>query len=197
MARSTRSGALIDGSGRLANTFAALAVTINDRLLVGLAERYELGPSDTAALVVLGRVPQRIEDVRQQLGLSHSAAVRLVDRLEASGLAVRGRGGDARSVRVRLTAAGRRRAHDVLTERERIVADMLAGLSPSERRSLAEVVERLLEQLATDWQTTMLTCRLCNIPLCEAHAPCPAALGAQENDPRPIASAPSGQHSAA
>src|SRR5690242_8592014 len=79
-------------STRLPNTLGALAVAISDRLLAGLRDRSELGPSDAAALVILSRVPQRIEDVSRQLGVSHSATVRLVDRLEAAGLAARAPG---------------------------------------------------------------------------------------------------------
>jgi MarR family transcriptional regulator, negative regulator of the multidrug operon emrRAB len=166
-------------SDRLENTLAALAFAINDGVIARLADRYGLGSSDAAALVVLSRIPQRIDDVSQQLRISHSAAVRLVDRLVASGFATRAPGRDARSVSVRLTPAGKRRARAVLAQRQRVVGGMLAGLSTSERSVLARTVERLLENLAVDWRTTMEICRLCDLPACEEHAPCPAAQGAE------------------
>jgi DNA-binding MarR family transcriptional regulator len=167
-------------SDRLENTLAALVVAINDKLLEGLANSSDLGPSDTAALVVLSRVPQRIEAVSRQLGLSHSATVRLVDRLDAAGLARRRPGRDARSVSVALTARGVRSARRLLAEREHILSVALADLTVTERAALAGVVERLLVRLARDWTTAMQICRLCDIPGCEADGACPVALGAEE-----------------
>jgi MarR family transcriptional regulator, negative regulator of the multidrug operon emrRAB len=189
MSASTQSRTTGVAGGRLANTFGALALAITDDVMGQLSRRYFLGPSDAAALVVLSRAPQRIEDVSQQLRLSHSATVRLVDRLEAGGLAARSPGRDARSVNVRLTPAGKRRARAVLAERDRLVDDILTDLSSAERELLAGVFERLLEQLGVDWETTMQVCRLCDIPACEAKAPCPIALGAERNSGKTAAEA--------
>jgi DNA-binding MarR family transcriptional regulator len=166
---------------RLANTFAALAVTISDRVQLRIFERFELGPSAAAALVILGRRPQYIESLSRQVALSHSATVRLVDRLEDAGLARRGPGSDARRVGLRLTAAGRRRADAILAERAQVVSELLESLGAADRRALAEVVELLLEELAEDWTEGMHMCRLCDIPFCEQKAPCPVALGAEEH----------------
>jgi DNA-binding MarR family transcriptional regulator len=183
MAGTSQSAAPSAASERLENTLGALAVAISDRLLGGLRRGYELAPSDAAALVVLARIPQPIEAVRRQVGLSHSATVRLVDRLEAAGLAARVPGRDARTVNVRLTATGTREVRRLLEERERIMSDVLADLSTDERLVLATVVERLLEQLATDWRVAMHICRLCDIPGCEADGPCPVAVGAETRTP--------------
>src|ERR1051326_2481301 len=126
MARSAEPTSGIAASDRLENTFAALVVAVSDDILRGISDRWQLGASDAAALVVLSRVPQRIDGVSRQLGLSHSATVRLVDRLVDDGFALRGRGADGRSVAVRLTPAGKRRARGVLAERERVVRRALA-----------------------------------------------------------------------
>ena len=103
-------------------------------MTLGIAGRSGLGPSDAAALVVLARPKRsvanlRIEALRHDLGLSHSAAVRLVDRLQAAGLASRESGSDGRSIAVRLTAAGRREAEGVLAERRGVVEEVLAPLA--------------------------------------------------------------------
>jgi DNA-binding MarR family transcriptional regulator len=164
----------------LENTLGALAVAISDRLLAELRHGYDLAPSDAAGLVVLARIPQPIEAVRRQVGLSHSATVRLVDRLEAAGLAARVPGRDGRTVNVRLTATGTQEARRLLEERQRIMSDVLAHLSVDERLTLAAVVERLLEQLAVDWRVAMHICRLCDLPGCESDWPCPVAVGAEE-----------------
>jgi MarR family transcriptional regulator, negative regulator of the multidrug operon emrRAB len=182
VAGSSESRAAAIASRRLPNTVAALALAVTDMLLVGLDERYHLGPSDAAALIILSRRSQRIEDISQQLGVSHSATVRLVDRLEDMGLAGRAPGRDARSVNVRLTAAGKRRARGLLTERERIMTHVLGELSERDRRLLGALVEKMLDALAVDWRTTMQICRLCNIPFCESGAACPAAAGAARRE---------------
>jgi MarR family transcriptional regulator, negative regulator of the multidrug operon emrRAB len=176
-------------SDRLENTFAALVVAVSDGILKEISDRWQLGASDAAALVVLSRVPQRIDGVSRQLGLSHSATVRLVDRLVDNGFAVRGRGGDGRSVAVRLTPAGKRRAKSVLAERERVVGRALAGLSKADRAALARIVDQLLEEQGVDWLTTLRICRFCDIPGCEHEAPCPAAVVPRRDSPLPQAAA--------
>jgi len=175
----------VAASERLENTFAALVVAISDDIVRELSHRWQLGPSDAAALVVLSRVPQRIEGVSRQLGISHSATVRLVDRLVDSGFAVRGQGRDRRSVSVRLTPAGKRRARGVLAERERVVQESLGALSEPDRALLARVVDALLEAKGIDWRTTMQICRFCDIPACEHRAPCPATIRPQRDSPLP------------
>lgn len=87
----------------------------------------------------------RMTDLADVLRVDRSTATRAVDRLVESGLAERRRSaGDARVVEVVLTAEGRRR-HDALVARRRdAMAHILAGFSGDERRTLADLLERLV-----------------------------------------------------
>ena len=88
-----------------------------------------LGPSAPAALSALdgylGGEP--IDALRETLGLTHSGAVRLVDRLEAAGLAERRPGPDGRSVAVALTPVGHAAAEAVRIAREEALEQALVG----------------------------------------------------------------------
>ena len=94
-------------NAREANLLGTLSLAVAGRVEAAVAS--PLGPSAPAALAALegylGGEP--IDALAQTLGLTHSGAVRLVDRLCEAGLAERRRGGDARTVAVALTPAGR------------------------------------------------------------------------------------------
>jgi DNA-binding MarR family transcriptional regulator len=168
-------------SDRLANTLGALVTEISAQIQDGLAERCGLGPSDAAAIVTLARRSRSIEELSHILGLSHSATVRLVDRLEDAQLVRRTPGEDRRSVTLKLTAAGGRRADDLLAERTRVVSEILEPLRTPEREDLARIVERLLEELAGDWDAALHICRLCDLELCESQGACPTGIGAERH----------------
>jgi MarR family transcriptional repressor of emrRAB len=152
---------------------------ISGRIELALAEGLGLGTSAGAAIVLLSRMPRRIEDLSTILGLSHSATVRLVDRLESSGLAARTPGDDRRSVKVVVSEDGRRRVDELFEHRERVLEDVLALLRADERRTLSILVERLLEELTTDWPTARHICRLCSLEKCESCVVCPTWVGAE------------------
>jgi MarR family transcriptional regulator, negative regulator of the multidrug operon emrRAB len=60
-----------------------------------------------AAIIVLGYAPGlSVEILRKVLGLSHPRTVRLIDRLEADGLAERREAIDGRAVALHLTPKG-------------------------------------------------------------------------------------------
>jgi uncharacterized membrane protein/DNA-binding MarR family transcriptional regulator len=106
-----------------------------------------------------------IEKLRQPLGLSQSATVRLVDSLVADGLARRSPGPDGRTISVHLTRAGRSRARSVLVGR----ADpwsALADLSQTERDALTGLLEKVLAGLTTDRTHADQICRLCDYSTC-------------------------------
>src|SRR3954470_18962104 len=93
---------------RTANLLAAAAVRIADLIHVETSVRAGRGAQAPAALVTLLRPLERpIEELRHVLALSHSATVRLVDRLVEDGLVERAPGRDGRTVAPRLTGSGR------------------------------------------------------------------------------------------
>jgi len=154
---------------RVVNLFGALAVAVGDRLALD---------SDSAALVTLDeRGDLTIESLRQIIDLSHSASVRLVDRLAATDLVARAAGPDDRSVSVRLTRAGRTVARRLRRERGRNLAEVLEVLDDDERQTLDCIVAKLLAGLTTSRRDARVTCRFCDHAVC-AEGGCPVDLAA-------------------
>lgn len=119
-----------------------------------------------------------IDLLASTLKLSHSATVRLVDRLERDGLAARAsdEGGDRRTRFVRLTDTGRARADHVLVARNAALQVACAALSSNERAALEAVCEKMLASLVADRVDLYRTCRLCDFAACSA---CPVAEAAR------------------
>jgi DNA-binding MarR family transcriptional regulator len=149
---------------RDANLVGALALALADRVTEAAARAGGHGASGPAALAALhgtaGGVS--IDGLRRIVGLTHSGAVRLVDRLAGAGLVERRVGADQRSVALWLTPAGRRAARRVLAQREAAVETALAGLPAADRAALVRVAERLLPELGDERRV----CRLCDGDAC-------------------------------
>jgi MarR family transcriptional repressor of emrRAB len=151
---------------REANLLGALGLAVADRI----AEAAEPGANGSAAqalVILLG--PQaggRIDALARACGLTHSGAVRLVDRMAASGLVERRMGADQRSAALFLTPAGRRAARRVLARREAAVQSILAPLGRPEREALAQLAERMLGELGVAEGAERRLCRLCDREAC-------------------------------
>lgn len=177
--------------GRLANLVGAWALAVADRLEAATAEAAGRGGQAPAALVALHEFAGggTIEDLRQVLGITHSAAVRLIDSLVADGhVARRQSADDRRSVALALTASGRAAARHIIQARAQAVEATLGGLSEGQRRALSALAERLTGDLAAlrleerrrgvppagGW-----LCRLCHFEACgRPEGRCPAATRA-------------------
>ena len=150
---------------RLENLLGVHALALVDRMTQATAS------SDSAALVtVLAHPGQGVGWLADVLGLTDSGGTRLVERLVADGLLVRGAGADARSRVLRLTPAGRRRARQLLAERERELAAALDPLSEVEKRSLERLLAKVVSGLTDDRATALRACRLCDRDACAAGA---------------------------
>jgi DNA-binding MarR family transcriptional regulator len=130
-----------------------------------------------------------IEDLRQVLGLTHSAAVRLIDGLVADGhVARRQSRGDRRSVALALTPSGRAAARRILRARTRAVERTLDGLTDAQQRSLTVLAERLTSDMAGVRLAARAEgsppaggwlCRLCDFDTCgRPEGRCPEATRA-------------------
>jgi DNA-binding MarR family transcriptional regulator len=169
---------------RTANLLGALAVLLSDALADATRSAAGRSGAAAAALAVLVQEPgQGIEALRLPLGLSHSAAVRLVDALEADGAARRGPGDDGRSVSVTLTDAGRAVGREVLDRRATVLDHALAGLDDAERATLATLLERILFGLTADSRHAERICRLCDYASCP-EPDCPVTQGGCAGDGR-------------
>lgn len=176
---------------RTSNLLGALGLAVADRVHAAAEEAAGYGAAGPAALVALHefRNGGTIDELRDVVGLSHSGAVRLVDRLAADGLVERRRGSDARAVSVRLTRSGHARARRVLTARSRVLDEVVDGLDADEQAMLASVLERLLAtmteqrvqaRLAGDPPTGGWLCRMCDLDCCgRPEGRCPTAEAAR------------------
>jgi MarR family transcriptional repressor of emrRAB len=155
-------------SARAANRLGALALALTDRM----------APSSISeALVTLydRDAGSSIDAIAGICALSHSGAVRLVDRLEAAGLVERRRGADQRSAAVHLTPSGRRSARRVLAARQANLQLAVSLLTGDQQRELADLAALIL---AGRPEVERRLCRLCDLDACgRSRGACPVAPG--------------------
>jgi DNA-binding MarR family transcriptional regulator len=126
----------------------AARLLLGRRLPGGLYRRVAGGipPAQLQALAVLAGGDMRMRELAHRLGLATSTVTRLVDRLEAAGLAERrSERPDRRSILVGLSRAG----HDALNAVRRrvhaLLAELIAGLTPHEQGELLRLLTKLGE----------------------------------------------------
>jgi MarR family transcriptional regulator, negative regulator of the multidrug operon emrRAB len=169
MRHAHESGAATDADpAREANLLGAVALAVADRLRASAERGSGQGGSAPAALVSLAGYLDGgpIDSLRAPLGLTHSAAVRVVDRLVAAGLVRRREGADRRSVAVAITPAGRKAAERAARARAEALEAALAALDPAERAELARLHEKILATLTDGRATAGHICRLCDAEAC-------------------------------
>lgn len=161
-----------------ANRLAACALALSD----GLFEGEDLSPSAIAALLSLAGGERRtIGEIAAIVGLTHSASVRLIDRLEKDWLVRRG-ARKGREVNVELTARGRHRAASLSKKRASFVGRLLDRLPLEERETLAQSVNQLLRLLVPDASDAgARACRFCDVNGCGPDCPVPKLDGALPN----------------
>ncbi|MEO8218479.1 MAG: MarR family transcriptional regulator [Acidobacteriota bacterium] len=110
-----------------------------------LAEKSgDLSRIDTKLLRLLSDAPLSMSDISSRLDVALSSATGLVDRLVRGGLAARERPPEnRRTVRVTLTARGRRANDRIGEARTAFGLAMLEPLSRSERESLLDLFRKM------------------------------------------------------
>ncbi|HET9740435.1 MAG TPA: MarR family transcriptional regulator [Solirubrobacteraceae bacterium] len=154
------------------NLVGALGVAIGDRLA-----RAGAAGSAAEALVALGGegVGMTIDALARRVGLSHSGAVRLVERLVRDGKVQRSRGFDQRTAALALTPEGYRTVRRILARRQLELESLLGLLSTDEQRDFVESAERLLARLGESEADSERICRLCDRDACgHSRGTCPA-----------------------
>jgi DNA-binding MarR family transcriptional regulator len=117
---------------------------LRDHLLGIGDEALEQGQMDSLDLLA-GQSLWRMSDLADALRIDPSTATRAVQRLVASGLAVRSQHDeDGRVVMVEITDAGRSRHADVNARRGQLMVHMLGAFAPAERPVLADMLERFV-----------------------------------------------------
>src|SRR3954449_2782549 len=130
----------MDEEERRANMLGAFALAVADRVRVETEAAVGHSGAAAAALVMIAQFPDRsVEFLRRAIGLSHPAAVRVVDGLVDQKLVRRRTVGRGPAVALTPTAAGRRAARRVLDVRREVLAGALPGLSPREATMLDAV----------------------------------------------------------
>ena len=171
---------------RLGNLLAALAVAVVDGLDDAFVDEGIDAKAGTALVALLDFAPAATEQrLCLAIGLTHSGTVRLVDRLRVAKLVERARGGDGRTVAVRLTAAGRKVALRLRHARRDLTSSLLSGLTDRQRTELMPACERLIAALtarrlamreAGDSPSGGALCRLCDFRACgRPDGMCPSA----------------------
>ncbi|RZS36482.1 MarR family transcriptional regulator [Herbihabitans rhizosphaerae] len=158
---------------RLANLLGATALAVTDLTVGGATRAAGVSASGAAALVVLNAAPGvSVTELGRRVGLTQSAAARMVDSLESDGLVER-RPGIGRGVAVRLTRPGRRAAQAVLDARGSPLTEVLDGLDGDDQVALTRLLERLLSVLYNEIGDSDLICRLCDRGVCTTGSNCP------------------------
>jgi MarR family transcriptional regulator, negative regulator of the multidrug operon emrRAB len=178
------------GDARLTNLLGALSTGLADAVYEATASAAQLDEAAATALIALLDFSPRgsVRTLSQVVGLTHSGAVRLVDRLAKAGYVARIRGRDARSHSPRLTPTGARVARRVLFAREGAIARTLGELSDAERATLTTLSERLVSAITRqrlEQRAAGVTpaggalCRMCDFTACgRDKGKCPAAQAA-------------------
>jgi DNA-binding MarR family transcriptional regulator len=167
----------------------ALSLALVDRVRGGVAEVGVDGETSAAALSALHHFldAPTIGRLREVVGRTSPATVRMVDRLVADGYARRRPGEDARASHVVLTPAGRK-PRRVSAARTAVLEEALGALAPAERATFAELLGRVLEAMveaklerrAGGREPSGSTCRLCDPGACRRdRGECPAAHAAR------------------
>lgn len=164
---------------RTANLLGATALAVSDALIGGATGAAGTSASGAAALVLLDATPGlSVTELGRRVGLSQSAAARMVDSLEAGGLAFR-RPGLGRSVTVHPTPDGAHAVRQLLAARAAPLTEMVGGLDDDEQEVLAGLLEKMLTQIYRNVGNSQLICRLCDRPRCLAGATCPVGEAEQ------------------
>jgi MarR family transcriptional regulator, negative regulator of the multidrug operon emrRAB len=159
-----------------ANLLGALGVAIGDRL----ARAGAAGTAAEALVAVSGDgAGMTIDALARRVGITHSGAVRLVERLVRDGMVQRSRGLDQRSAALALTPEGYRNLRRILARREFELESLLALLGDDERNELVRTVELLLRRIGENGDDRERICRLCDRDACgHSRGDCPVSPGA-------------------
>jgi DNA-binding MarR family transcriptional regulator len=154
---------------RVANRLGAVALTLSDSIREATEAATGMAGGLPAALVSLREWAdgRSVEVLAEAMRVSHSRAVRVVDRLEAAGLARRESDpSDGRRALVRLEPAGRELAERALDARARVLRSAVAELEADDVRDLERLLGALLHATTVDLRAAKETCRLCDAHAC-------------------------------
>lgn len=124
-------------------------------------------PDSTVLLAVHAHSGASIGEIAAMVRLTHSGAVRAVDRLQSAGDVLRAQGADRRNVSLRLTERGRALAERILLDQMSAIEARLKRLSPSDTQRLEVILCQLLDGVAEDRTQAWRLCGNCDHSICE------------------------------
>ncbi|WP_328769814.1 MarR family winged helix-turn-helix transcriptional regulator [Streptomyces sp. NBC_00286] len=145
--RETPAGAMedVDAVTRAVLTASRLLVAVSARSLAEVEERVTL-PQFRMLVVLSTRGATKLVTLADLLQVAPSTAMRMVDRLIATGLADRHLNpGNRRETLLQLTAEGRRTVGDVTARRRAEIAAIVERLTPTQRLALIEALNAFNE----------------------------------------------------
>jgi len=167
---------------RTANLLGAASLAVTDLALAEALGERRLSTSSAAALVSLSAHPGlSVTELGRRVGLSQSAATRMVESLEADDLVERVPSTvNRRWVTARPTRRGRDLAAELLRGRRTPLTDIVARLDDSDQQALAELLEKVLTHVHAEVGQGQRICRLCDRESCTRSAPCPVGQAERE-----------------
>jgi MarR family transcriptional regulator, negative regulator of the multidrug operon emrRAB len=165
---------------RTANLLGAAALAVTDLTLGAVTKAADVSASGAAALVTLSANPGlSVTELGRRIGLTQSAAARMVDSMQADGLVERRPSSlSSRWIGVHLTTTGKTTAHRLLAARGSPLTDIVATLDADDQEALARVLSNLLARLYAQIGKAQYMCRLCDRDSCVRECTCP--VGAAE-----------------
>ena len=168
---------------RAANLLGAFALAVHDRLEASLLEGARgLSLNGSAALFAVSRHPGlQFLELQLATGITHSACVRILDKLEREGLVRRRTDpSDARATRLEITPEGNARARAITSARQGFMLALAKRIPPYWLPRMVRVLELLLSVMTPDARSALRACRHCNWGVCgiDPGAPCPVVKAA-------------------
>lgn len=161
------------GHAHLTNVLGAFVTSCQDRMEAAFQSELAAGGGAPAAVLALRTWPgSSIDELRGYVGLSHSGAVRLVERLQDSGLVEKRAGSDRRTASLHLTRRGSATARRIHTRRTALLSALIEGLSHDEQEVLDTLLDKMLRGTERTRGDARHECRLCDHTVCEGDA-CP------------------------
>jgi DNA-binding MarR family transcriptional regulator len=154
------------------NLLGAFAVGCADAQDVAMGA-VGLDPAELAALLAVHARPgSKVDDIALTTGLTHSGAVRVIDRLSRANWVERRTGRDRRTVAIHCSREGREKARLALALRREALRDAARGLTKEELAAFRRLAKKLLARLPRHRPDAWRICRLCDHGVCRG-SECP------------------------
>lgn len=156
-------------TARTRNLLGAYSLALTDRIRNAAEAVAGCSGAGPAGIVQIGLYPgQSIESLRHALGLTQSAATRLIERLEHAGFVVNEKTDvtDGRKAVLSLSVRGTKVMNKILAVRESVIKDHLDLLNEQEQVQFGAFLEKLMTNLAATKTESDYVCRMCDMRNC-------------------------------